>query len=204
MSSSQLHVLAVVAIATCWGIFALTWLAGAAYNAFRGPTKRTRSNYQYAMVIGCAIVLVIFAVVPSSDWHVLEAETLWVSLVGLAILIGSTLLTLWARLSLGTMWSRDPAVKQHHELRTDGPYGITRHPIYTGMLGMLLGSVLMAGVGRWVVVFPVLVVLFEIKLHIEERLMTTTFPDDYPRYRQQVPQLVPALRLVRRRHAPDV
>jgi protein-S-isoprenylcysteine O-methyltransferase Ste14 len=42
-------------------------------------------------------------------------------------------------------------------------------------------------------------VLVEIKLHIEERLMLAEFPDDYPRYRQQVPQLVPSLRLGRRR-----
>ena len=45
------------------------------------------------------------------------------------------------------MWSMDAAVKEGHRLRTEGPYGITRHPIYTGLLGMLLGSLLLAGVG---------------------------------------------------------
>jgi hypothetical protein len=32
-----------------------------------------------------------------------------------------------------------------------------------------------------------------------ERLMLAEFPDDYPRYRQRVPQLVPGLRLAGRR-----
>ena len=34
-------------------------------------------------------------------------------------------------------------------LRTDGPYAITRHPIYTGLLGMLLGTALLGGLGQW-------------------------------------------------------
>ena len=62
------------------------------------------------------------------------------------------------------MWSGAPAVKQEHQLRTNGPYSITRHPIYTGMLGMLLGCLLVTGGGRWVVPFPVFLVLPEIKL----------------------------------------
>jgi protein-S-isoprenylcysteine O-methyltransferase Ste14 len=64
---------------------------------------------------------------------------------------------------------------------------------------MFLGCLLVAGGGRWIVPFPVFLVLLEIKLHIEERLMQAEFPDDYPRYRQRVPQLVPGLKLISRR-----
>jgi protein-S-isoprenylcysteine O-methyltransferase Ste14 len=106
--------------------------------------------------------------------------------------------TLWARLALGTMWSASPIVKETHELRTHGPYGVTRHPIYTGLVGMLLGTSLLAGLGRWAPLFPVGVVVAEIKIHMEERLMAATFPDDYPRYRRLVPQLIPGLRLILR------
>ena len=102
--------------------------------------------------------------------------------------------TVWARLILGVMWSASPTVKREHKLRTGGPYAITRHPIYTGMLSMLLGTTLLAGGGRWIVAFPVFLVLVEIKLHIEERLMLAQFPEDYPGYRRRVPQLVPGLR----------
>ena len=115
---------------------------------------------------------------------------------GLVILLGATAFTIWARLVLGVMWSGAPVVKQQHELRTTGPYGVTRHPIYTGILGMLIGSLLVTGAGRWIVPFPVFLVLFEIKIHIEERFMLGEFPDEYPRYRQRVPKLVPGLRLI--------
>ena len=89
-----------------------------------------------------------------------------------------------------------PTVKQEHELRTGGPYAITRHPIYSGLLGMFLGSLLLAGAGRWIVAFPVYLVLLQFKIHTEERLMLAEFPGDYPRYRQRAPHLVPGLRLI--------
>jgi protein-S-isoprenylcysteine O-methyltransferase Ste14 len=114
-------------------------------------------------------------------------------ILGLVILLAATALAVWARFVLGAMWSAAPTVKQEHKLRTGGPYGITRHPIYTGMLGMALGSALLAGGGRWVVTFFGFLVVIEIKIHIEERLMRAEFPADYPRYRGRVPQLVPGL-----------
>ena len=49
--------------------------------------------------------------------------------------------------------------------------------------------------GRWIAPFPVFLVILEIKIRVEERLMLAEFPDAYPRYRQRVPKLVPGLRL---------
>jgi protein-S-isoprenylcysteine O-methyltransferase Ste14 len=62
-----------------------------------------------------------------------------------------------------------------------------------------LGSLLPAAGGRWIVSFPVFLVFTEFKVRIEERLMLAEFPDEYPRYRQRVPKLVPGLRLLGRR-----
>jgi protein-S-isoprenylcysteine O-methyltransferase Ste14 len=199
-----MHVLTVVGVATCWGAFALTWVSGAVYNAFRGPTQRTRAPYGSVVVIVGFIVRIIDRTMPRTDWPSLTVQSLWVRGFGLVLLVGFTAFRLWARLVLGTMWSSAPMVKQEHELRTDGPYGVTRHPIYTGMLGMVLGTVLLVGVGRWALIFPVGLVLFEMKIRMEEPLMEATFPDQYPRYRLRVPQLVPGLRLVQRRRISDV
>lgn len=90
-------------------------------------------------------MVVVATAVPRADWHSLALHTPSVRILGLAILLTATAFTLWARLALGAMWSAAPAVKQQHKLHTSGPYNITRHPIYTGMLGMLLGSTLLAG-----------------------------------------------------------
>jgi protein-S-isoprenylcysteine O-methyltransferase Ste14 len=44
--------------------------------------------------------------------------------------------------------------------------------------------------------FPIALILIEFKIRIEERFMTAEFPEEYPRYRRRVPQLVPGLRVV--------
>jgi protein-S-isoprenylcysteine O-methyltransferase Ste14 len=146
------------------------------------------------VIVLSAVVLVVIAVVPASAWDALTTHAAWVAGLGLAVLVCSTAFALWARVALGTMWSLSPAVKDGHELRTEGPYGITRHPIYTALLGMLLGTVLVAGLGRSILILPVGIVLLELKLRAEEELMVARFPEEYLRYRQRVPQLVPGLR----------
>jgi protein-S-isoprenylcysteine O-methyltransferase Ste14 len=199
MMSAGAHRLVVVGVAVCWGLVAAVWIAGAVYNVSRAPRARRRA----AAVTRLPIILVVlaawllFRLVPGPDWHSLTVETLWVRVPGLAILACSTVFTLWARVALGTMWSGSPTVKAGHRLRTDGPYAVTRHPIYTGLLGMLLGTTLLVGLGRWLVIFPLAVLFAELRIRTEEQLMLATFPEAYPGYRRRVPQLVPRLRRVR-------
>jgi protein-S-isoprenylcysteine O-methyltransferase Ste14 len=198
------HLIAVASTAACWTAFLLAWIGGALVNAVRGPRQSTRAplgRVAIVVVIACAIFYTIFRVIPTHTWRSLEWQSPWGTGIGVVVLFCSTVLTLWARSALGTMWTFDAEIKKGHALRTDGPYAVTRHPIYTGMLGMLLGSLLLAGVGRWLLLFPVGLVLFEVKLHAEEQLLTKTFPAAYPRYRQRVPQLIPGLRI--RRHAAE-
>ena len=152
-------------------------------------------------LIGVAVVCVGVAVVGRSHFDGLAVGAMWVRVLGLAVLVASTVFTLWARFSLGTMWSMAPKVKGGHELRTHGPYAVTRHPIYTGLLGMMLGATLLSGIGQWIVLFPVGLILFEVKIRMEEHLMLATFPEAYLRYRRQVPQLVPGLYVLRQRHS---
>ena len=99
------------------------------------------------------------------------------------------------------MWSASPNVlRPNHELRTDGPYAVTRHPIYSGLLGMLLGTVLLNGLGVSLALLAVGAAFLAIRIPIEERLMSTTFPEEYARYRERVPRFLPGLQLLRRSH----
>jgi protein-S-isoprenylcysteine O-methyltransferase Ste14 len=198
MTTHQLNLIAVISAVVCWSAFVATWLAAENYNEGRAPAERTRSWFGTAVTPGVVIASMIAFAVPAAYWRSLTFYTPPARILGLVILLAATALTIWARLVLGLMWSGAPAVKEQHQLRTSGPYAITRHPIYTGILGMLLGSLLVAGGGRWIVLFGVVLVLLEIKIRIEERLMLAEFPDDYPRYRQLVPKLIPGLHLISR------
>jgi protein-S-isoprenylcysteine O-methyltransferase Ste14 len=193
VTQHQQDLLATIGLVVCWGAFLLAWLAGAVFYESRAPAPQTRSRFGPTVLIGAVIVTVISVALPRADWRSLVVHPAWARAAGLVLLVAATAFAIWARVALGTMWSAAPTVKREHQLRTTGPYGITRHPIYTGMLGMLLGSLLLSG-GRWVIAFPVYLVLLEVKIRVEEKLMLAEFPDEYPRYRQRVPQLVPGLR----------
>jgi protein-S-isoprenylcysteine O-methyltransferase Ste14 len=206
------HVLAEAGIAVCVGTVVVVWVAGALYNALHtrrdashAPRERTQSQFGLtARDSGLIVVAVVglgLAIAGRSHFDGLAVGASWVRVLGLVVLVASTVFTLWARFSLGTMWSIAPKVKDDHRLRTDGPYAVTRHPIYTGLLGMMLGATLLSGIGQWIVLFPVGLIVFEVKIRIEEHLMVATFSDEYPRYRRQVPQLVPGLYALRHRHS---
>jgi protein-S-isoprenylcysteine O-methyltransferase Ste14 len=198
----MVNIMAAVSIAVCWIVFVGTWGITANYNESRAPAERQRSWYGTGVIPVVIISTVVGLAVPRADWQSVTFYTPWARFLGLAILVAGTVLTVWARFALGLMWSAVPAVKEGHQLRTSGPYAITRHPIYTGLLGMMLGTLLVAGGGPWIVPFPVALILVEFKIRIEERFMTAEFPEEYPRYRTRVPRLMPGLRLRTGRRAP--
>jgi protein-S-isoprenylcysteine O-methyltransferase Ste14 len=106
--------------------------------------------------------------------------------LGLAVAI-------WSRGTLAGNWSATVTFKQGHELVQTGPYRFVRHPIYTVILLMILGSVI--AVGRLQSSFGFLIVCigFWIKLKQEESLMLLHFPNEYPAYRARVKAPVPFL-----------
>jgi protein-S-isoprenylcysteine O-methyltransferase Ste14 len=65
---------------------------------------------------------------------------------------------------------------------------------------MLLGTVLLNGLGVSLAFLLVGAVFLAVRIPVEERLMSETFPDEYARYRRRVPRLVPRLHRLRRSH----
>ena len=193
--------MAEIATWVCWAIVIATWIVGAALGGrgSDGHHEPLGSGGLWRLVAVVALIVVIrFA---GHDLRRITDHSLWLELPGLVLLVVSTGFTIWARVRLGRMWSALPnRLKAHHELRTDGPYAITRHPIYTGLLGMILGTVLLNGLGVTLAFLAVGAAVVATRIPIEERLMSRTFPDEYARYRERVPRLLPGLQLLRRPH----
>jgi protein-S-isoprenylcysteine O-methyltransferase Ste14 len=193
--------MAEVATWICWGVVIVTWIAGAAHGARRSPGERQgRSTGALWRLISVVAAVLVYRLA-RHDLHRVTDRSSWIVIPGLVLLIVSTCFTIWARVRLGQMWSASPNTLQaHHELRTDGPYAVTRHPIYTGLFGMLLGTVLLNGLGVSLALLAVGAVVLATRIPIEERLMSKTFPEEYARYRKRVPRIVPGLQLLRRPH----
>jgi protein-S-isoprenylcysteine O-methyltransferase Ste14 len=190
--------MASIATTACWTLVVATWIAAARY--WRRDSRRTRQRSARALW-GAGLVVGSILVVRLTWGHIgqLTDHAAWIELPGLVLLVVSTVFTIWARLRLGRMWSSSPNVLQSdHELQTDGPYAITRHPIYTGLLGMVVGTVLVNGLGSSLAFLVIAAVFLANRIPMEEHLMSKTFPEAYSRYRARVPLLVPGLHLHRR------
>jgi protein-S-isoprenylcysteine O-methyltransferase Ste14 len=195
MPSSHTIVDAVIWI--CWGEFAVVWIGGALYNAHRSPHVRRRSLRSSVWLLVAITIWLAVRLVIEVDALSYQGEPDALRWLGAALLVVATGFAIWARIVLGgTMWSSTPVAKEHHVLRTDSPYAVTRHPIYTGILGMLLGTAVALGFGAWLYVFVLTVVFFELRIRSEETLMSEAFPGAYDEYRRRVPQLIPGLRLL--------
>ncbi len=96
----------------------------------------------------------------------------------------------WARYYLGYNWGMPMSVKKEPELVTSGPYRFVRHPIYTGVLLAIFGSLITAS-PLWLVIFVVAAGYFTYSAKQEEALMAETFPDAYPTYKARTKMLIP-------------
>ncbi len=184
-----------ILVAACWVVFILVWVVTALRDRRGGsPAVLRRSVWWTSGFAIAAAGFVVGSLVPRRVWAALTVHAAWLSALGAVLLVGSLAFTVWARLRLGRMWNSAPTIKEGHELRTDGPYALVRHPIYTGLLGMLLGTVLVVGFGTSLLALLIVPPALWFKIRTEERLLTDRFPQEYPAYRAAVPALVPGLR----------
>ena len=114
------------------------------------------------------------------------------SAAGLAFVVAGLLITIWARVYLGGNWSGSITVKQGHSLVRTGPYRYVRHPIYTGLLVAVLGTLLVVSEWRTVIAAALAVAALVVKSRLEEVRMRQTFPD-YDDYRRHTAAIVPLI-----------
>jgi protein-S-isoprenylcysteine O-methyltransferase Ste14 len=99
-------------------------------------------------------------------------------------------LAIFARVYLGRNWGTPMSRKQDPELITGGPYAFIRHPIYSGIILGLLGTIVGLGV-VWVLPFILLVPYFIYSARREEEFMCQQFGETYRAYMRRTSMLVP-------------
>jgi protein-S-isoprenylcysteine O-methyltransferase Ste14 len=182
------------AVEACWFAFVVFW----AVTALR--TKRTLQTQSLAPRLVHSIPVFVGAWLLLRGWadprpldDRLLPHTAAVLAAALAITLLGLALALWARTTLGRNWSGQVTFKQDHELIRHGPYRYVRHPIYSAILTMFLGSAIAIGRLGGLIGLPLVVLGVWLKLTQEEALMTAHFPAEYASYRSQVKALVPGL-----------
>ncbi len=100
---------------------------------------------------------------------------------------------IWARIWIGSNWSSNVTIKEHHELIQRGPYEIVRHPIYAGLLLAFLGTSIIYAELSGFVGFTLIAMGFGLKMRLEESFMIEQFGNTYREYKRRVKAVIPYL-----------
>jgi protein-S-isoprenylcysteine O-methyltransferase Ste14 len=181
-------------IAALWAVWLSVWCL-AAIGAKRA---RWREPWRTAVMNRLPVLLGTYLlVVPQRPFGFLMQRIVpsWpqAAFCGLLLTVAGLLFAGWARWHLGGNWSGAVTVKRDHTLITSGPYRRVRHPIYTGVVGALLGTALAIGTLRALVGAGLILAGFVIKLHVEEARMRQTFPAEYDAYARHTARLIPGV-----------
>lgn len=183
-----------VLIYACWAAWAGYWW----YQARSAKPMRQRmtraSRARYAVLLGAAMGLMapLHGDVPPLN-RIVIPPSVPLDWAGVAICWAGAAFAVWARVTLAGNWSGVVSLKHDHEIIDRGPYAYVRHPIYTGILAMILGSALLEfDVARTLAV-ALAFLSFRIKLGQEENLLSTHFPGTYPAYAARTRRLIPFL-----------
>ena len=177
-------------------VFGLSWMAAGLWA--RQTVVRMPDRYQLPLY-GAALAAVLLLFVAKSLFPALlirlwEEYALfdWAMTAVCAIAFAWCW---WARLHLGNLWSAGVSRKEGHRVVDTGPYGIVRHPIYTGAILAMFTFAAVRGRPIDLLFALFVAVFFSLKARLEERFLRQEFGSAYDTYSRRVARLVPFLRL---------
>lgn len=174
-----------------WVLFSVYWSIAAKDSA---PTKSSESKWSrqlHLILVNVALLILIFPV-PGLTLRFLPANQFFV-VAGLTIQGGFILLAVWARRNLGSNWSGEVRIATEHQLVRSGPYRFIRHPIYTAVLGMYCGAILVSGEIHGPVALLLVTMAYWRKIRLEEQALGKTFGAEFDAYRRNTWAFVPPL-----------
>jgi protein-S-isoprenylcysteine O-methyltransferase Ste14 len=179
-------------IALIWLGWVISWVAASFWSGRTKSHVRTRNSWVYRLpILLGAILLSAWAPGTLLNTPLYDPGNAGTYLLAIVVLLGISF-TWWARIHLGRFWSNAITRKEDHSIVESGPYGLVRHPIYTGLIlailatgaavatvASLLGAVLIS-FGEWQ------------KARMEERFLSAELgAEAYRAYSRRVPMIVP-------------
>lgn len=192
-----------------WIAWAASWIAAALWSAptVRRPAPGSQVVYRALTLLGFVLMFGFLELAPASHGPQLQGVDipgpvaltgrLWTvsDPVGWAMAALAALgfaFAWWARLHLGRLWSGFVTRKEGHRIVDTGPYGLVRHPIYTGIDIASIALVVVKATPMAIAGAALVVAGYWLKARIEERWLRQELgAADYDAYARRVPMLVP-------------
>lgn len=113
--------------------------------------------------------------------------------IGAALTCIGLAFSIWARQHIGRYWSGSVSIRADHQLIRTGPYSRIRHPIYTGILVGLAGTLLAYGDYAAIVAFLIVLGGFSWKALREENLLRGEFGPAFEEHKRLTGFFLPRL-----------
>ncbi len=185
-----------------WWVWYATWIAAVVFSARTKVQKGGDMVSPGRALMGIGFGLIF---VPGSSWTRLAGGSPWAILtrplwsapealnwVWFALVLAGFAFCWWARLHLGRLWSGLTTLKDGHHIVDTGPYGMVRHPIYSGILFSALMTVGLDATVVALIGFLSLTFGLAIISRLEERFLRDQLGEEaYGAYAARVPRLIP-------------
>lgn len=143
------------------------------------------------VVIVLIVTFGLIAVAPSAE-HAMGRvprgnEEGW-RLASVVVMTASLIWMSVAQFAMGRSWRVGIDQSETLELRTDGPFAISRNPIFTGMLGLAAGLALWSPTAVTIAALAAVYVALEVQIRSEEAYLERTIGEPYRLYRSRTPR----------------
>jgi protein-S-isoprenylcysteine O-methyltransferase Ste14 len=187
-----------------WDVWALTWIVAALWSARTVKRPKRSGEVLYRILTLCGFILLLAPLLRHVsghyeivNWPGVLGKKFWTpplavgwAMVGVAT--AAFLFAWWARIYLGRLWSGSITRKEGHNVVDTGPYGIVRHPIYTGIIAAAIATAVAIGGLHAILGAVLLIAGYWLKARLEERFLRAELgAETYDSYRRRVPMLVP-------------
>jgi protein-S-isoprenylcysteine O-methyltransferase Ste14 len=151
------------------------------------------SHRGWSFVAAQAVLLIALVLLPGrDDWP----TPTWFRLVGSLVFLAGVVVLAMASLNLGRALTPTPVPSPHGRLTTAGLYRFVRHPIYTGVLAIVVGITLRSGSVFTLAMATTTIAFFSVKARWEEGQLMKAYRD----YAASTPRFVPFATPPRRRN----
>lgn len=181
-------------ISISWIILIVYWVI----SAFFVKKSIIRKDPKW-MIFRFIVLIAIILIIEFNKTNTVYFSTFLFQSAFSFVILGSILTVvglfgaIWARIYLGRNWSGYVTYKENHGLVTDGPYKFVRHPIYTSLILMFIGTILYYGSLFVFIIFIIMTSIFIWRIKREEKIMINLFGKKYLDYMKRTKKLIPLI-----------
>lgn len=172
-----------------WGFFSIYWAIESHKSKSTQSSESLASRQLHLILVNAALLLLILPI-PGLRLRFLPENNAFIA-AGLTIQVLFMLLAVSARRALGHNWSGEVRIATEHELVRSGPYGFVRHPIYSAILGMYIGTIFVSGEIHTLIALVIVTLAYLRKIRMEERVLGEQFGAEFAAYCRETSALIP-------------